>query len=315
MTASKSRGFTLVELLVVIAIIGILIALLLPAVQAAREAARRAQCSNNLKQLSLGVLLYEAARKILPPGVQFDPPDDPALSNNFRPNWVVLILPYVEQQNLYNSFDRTAYLSAAVNRTPRGTELPVMLCPTDSNNRVKFAGSMPARGEGDNWARGNYGANAGRGYMLAPAWWGRPDPICGPDSPGWKSQKYRGVMAPNIAVTIAQITDGTSNTIMLAELRAGLIANDPRGTWAMGGSCTSSLYAYGSGYDANGPNCCRDLSDDIRGCDYLRTTLGLETPQAGTVLGARRVVRPDDDLWLQPSPGQPHSRPWDGEVH
>src|ERR1700704_2350545 len=105
------RGFTLVELLVVIAIIGILVALLLPAIQAAREAARRAQCQNNLKNVSLAGVNYESAKKILPIGTVFPELDasglvtNPTINTNvnFGASWVVLILPYLENQSLYNS--------------------------------------------------------------------------------------------------------------------------------------------------------------------------------------------------------------------
>src|SRR3981189_1404552 len=107
-------GFTLIELLVVIAIIAILIALLLPAVQAAREAARRAQCVNNLKQLLLGVHNFESANGSFPKGL--NEPYVNGLSNTqatdqlvsdqtepFGPNWAVMVLPYIEQQTLYNA--------------------------------------------------------------------------------------------------------------------------------------------------------------------------------------------------------------------
>src|SRR5215831_3839271 len=117
---ARPFGFTLVELLVVIAIIGVLVALLLPAVQTAREAARRSSCTNNLRQLSLGALNYEDTFKRLPPGStgqytgggtsapQFVAPwRDPTVGNvpwgHF--SWAAIILPYVEQQNLYNMID------------------------------------------------------------------------------------------------------------------------------------------------------------------------------------------------------------------
>ena len=106
-----SDGFTLVELLVVIAIIGILVALLLPAIQAAREAARRAQCQNNLKNVSLAVLNYESSSKTLPMGTVFPQLDGnglvtPAINSNvdFGRSWIVIVLPYMENQALYDSF-------------------------------------------------------------------------------------------------------------------------------------------------------------------------------------------------------------------
>src|SRR4029078_10183167 len=102
----RRRGFTLVELLVVIAIIGILVALLLPAIQAAREAARRAHCAANIKNVSLAVLNYESARKTTPIGMQFDTALEKNLStlSSHGPNWIISILPYLEEQALYDSF-------------------------------------------------------------------------------------------------------------------------------------------------------------------------------------------------------------------
>ena len=271
MDKHNRAGFTLVELLVVSTIIGILIALLLPAVQQAREAARRAQCSNNLKQLALAVLNYEQQHGTFPPALQFDPGDDPAWTDNFRPNWVIMVLPFIEQQGLYDSFNLALPISNAANRQPRGVELAIMKCPTDSDaNRVKFAGT-PGRSEGDNWARGNYAASGGRGYMLN---WNRVDAICGPDSPGWsgaEAWQFRGIMAANCSAPVAKIRDGTSNTILLAEVRAGINQYDSRGTWAMGNAGASALFGYGYS-DANSPNDCRIDSDDLKSCNYLRNT-------------------------------------------
>jgi prepilin-type N-terminal cleavage/methylation domain-containing protein/prepilin-type processing-associated H-X9-DG protein len=268
------HGFTLVELLVVIAIIGILVALLLPAIQAAREAARRSQCQSSLHNVALAVLNYESTRKILPKGMTFDPSYAGGVQtlDHYGPNWVILILPYLEEQGLYDSFafemppttsntkriNSAGAVPANVNRTARGVSIPVLLCPSDPNNRVMFS-----HGTGilsDNWARGNYAANAGRAYIM-----GGSDPIriSGPDSPGWKDGCMRGVMGPNVGVKLRQITDGTTKTIMLGEIRAGLNENDARGIWALGAAGASLLARYGTGGDADGPNACYTLSDDV----------------------------------------------------
>src|SRR5215204_4508077 len=131
----RRSGFTLVELLVVIAIIGVLVALLLPAIQSAREAARRAQCQNNIKNAATGVLTYESSRKILPQGMTFPK----ALESNigylsfFNANWIISILPNIEEQHLYDSFDlkkrindNMAPLTSNRNYIARGTEIAVL---------------------------------------------------------------------------------------------------------------------------------------------------------------------------------------------
>jgi len=272
-------GFTLVELLVVITIIGILIALLLPAVQQAREAARRTKCSNNLKQLALAVLEYEEARKIFPPATTWPaPPDmDRAGNGNFGPNWVILILPFLEQQTLYNSFDLTRPITDAANEGPRSTVLAVMRCPSDIYSLEPFNGSGhgDTRHLNDNWARGNYGANAGVGMLSWSAHCGNISGHgCSARPQNWGHRKIRGVMGGNISSTMADIKDGASNTIMLAEIRAGVVPIDPRGVWAMEGAGPSAVAAHGYFGDARGPNCNYVLADDITGCAAVRAAVG-----------------------------------------
>lgn len=128
---SKLTGFTLVELLVVIAIIGVLVALLLPAVQAAREAARRTQCMSNLKQIGLGLLNYESSRKHFPPG-QFKPA---GLATKRVLSWSVWHLPYIEQQNVFDRFDFSKSVREEPNNMPdlsgpSNAIVDVYLCPS-----------------------------------------------------------------------------------------------------------------------------------------------------------------------------------------
>jgi prepilin-type N-terminal cleavage/methylation domain-containing protein/prepilin-type processing-associated H-X9-DG protein len=261
-------GFTLVELLVVITIIGILIALLLPAVQAAREAARRAQCQNNLKQLALGLHNYHTACGAFPPssvwksGVSLASGNTSSLSEN----WVIIILPYVEQEGLRNAFDLTRFIPDPVNLTARSTRLSVMLCPSDGFNRQPFNGSSNSAvsSMGDNWARGNYAANASLYLMYSGA----------EQLSLWSQPGYRGVMGANLSSSIDEIKDGTTNTILLGEIRAGITSYDSRGVWAMSGACPSALWGHGYIGDDNGPNANSSYADDVLACTAIGDSVG-----------------------------------------
>ena len=128
LSPSTRRGFTLVELLVVIAIIGTLVGLLLPAVQAAREAARRSQCQNNMKQLGLGVLNFESASRKLPSPGQCDSTGSSS-TTYFVHSIATMILPYIEQTNIYNQFDVTTTPVAATNRSSPFHQAALFLRP------------------------------------------------------------------------------------------------------------------------------------------------------------------------------------------
>jgi prepilin-type N-terminal cleavage/methylation domain-containing protein len=260
---ARKRGFTLVELLVVIAIIGILVALLLPAIQAAREAARRAQCQSNIKNASLAVLNYESSKKILPNGMNFDVKYTAQMHQlpQYQKNWIIDVLSYIEEQGVYDRFDfskpindNTAPLENNRNYTARGARIPVLLCPTDQNNQVLYQGAVASHG--GNWGRTNYAASAGSCDTY-------PGRATGPNTPEWKDNRRRGVMGPNTAVELRRITDGTSKTIMLGEIRAGLTEKDARGVWAMGHAGASMLAGYGFEGDDNGPNVCNPAADDV----------------------------------------------------
>lgn len=272
----SKHGFTLVELLVVIAIIGVLVSLLLPAVQAAREAARRAQCTSNMKNLALAVLNYESAFEVFPPAYRARPKSHswPGESKRAKlmENWVILTLPYLEQQALRDQFvvaddpmsDAAPYLQDEINRIPRSTDLEIMLCPSDSGRETKCS-----RYGGD-WARGNYGIN----MIESPRLW---------DDQDWNDLydqgPKRGVAFVNEAMKIAQITDGTSNTIMLAEMRIGLSADDPRGSWAMG-MCSSSTHCNWAVSNSNGPNDCGGETELLLDAAGLIASVGEPTLRA-----------------------------------
>jgi prepilin-type N-terminal cleavage/methylation domain-containing protein/prepilin-type processing-associated H-X9-DG protein len=289
-TRSRRGAFTLVELLVVITIIGILMSLLIPAVQAARESARRLQCANNIRNLGLALNNYHVSFKIFPPSSvwkRFPGGSNPPVldlatigqNNNgqLAENWVALVLPHVEQQNLRTSFDLTKPIPDPANAAARGTPLSVMLCPSDAYNQKPFNGTAsPSKtGQmGDNWARGDYAANASAGYMDFGADGGLGNGGTAFDGGGWSNRGLRGVMGANISLRIDDIRDGASSTILVGEIRAGLIAQDTRGIWAMSGACPSALWAHGYVYDDNGPNYSGPAGDDSMTCSEVDAAIG-----------------------------------------
>jgi prepilin-type N-terminal cleavage/methylation domain-containing protein len=275
----RSRaGFTLVELLVVIAIIGILVALLLPAVQSAREAARRMQCQNNVKQLGLALHNYHDTNKVFPPSAQFrdESQIDSKTNNQLGPSWVVAILPFAEQQNLFNQFNLSVSITDNSNMIARSTPLPWMQCPSDPNARKAFNGTKNGQTThlGDYWARGCYAANACLGFMSKSSQGSNSGAL--ETGPAWQDQQKRGVMGANTSLAIGQIHDGTSNTILTAHVRAGVTEFDCRGIWAMSGGCPSGLWAHGriTGGDDNGPNAPSQDADDVLACNAIRSAVG-----------------------------------------
>src|SRR6187455_2929482 len=122
----RARGFTLVELLVVIAIIGVLVALLLPAVQSAREAARRMRCANNLKQIALAAQNFHDIHGNFPSGCKLTTPPD-----TYYSNWAIQLLPYIEQQNLFSRYDDTVTNVHPNNKFVRETFVDAYSCPSE----------------------------------------------------------------------------------------------------------------------------------------------------------------------------------------
>ena len=277
---SVTSGFTLVELLVVIAVIGILIGMLLPAVQSARESARRLVCRSNIRQLALAVLSYESARQVFPPATTGEPDKCPGSfdGSTRRATWVVKVMPFMEQQDLFARYDDSVSPADARNAAVRSATIPTMLCPSDSFNREPFMGSEGTESAsfGDNWARGNYGANSSLAYLrsspTAYDYWSGSSPE------GWANPARRCVMGFNKAISMRQMTDGASKTALLLELRAGISAFDARGVWALGNPGSATLWGHGGSTgnpgDGMGPNENDPAGEDVLNCRQLREAHG-----------------------------------------
>ena len=215
------RGFTLIELLVVMAIIAILIALLLPAVQQAREAARRSACKNNLKQLLLGMHNYESTYGLLPPGYlhKFGPSGADQLANHMGFAWGSMILPQIEQANLYAQFNFNVPIFDNLNLTARESHLKVFLCPTDPYSEGGFIVRDPDSNPPERYGAASYAAN-----------WGPSNATVNLDA---TPTQCSGVFYRNSNTRFRDITDGLSNTLALGERTNGPI---PGGTLADGHS-------------------------------------------------------------------------------
>jgi prepilin-type N-terminal cleavage/methylation domain-containing protein/prepilin-type processing-associated H-X9-DG protein len=237
MKSDSRYGFTLIELLVVIAIIGVLIALLLPAVQAAREAARRTQCVNNLKQLALAIHSYHNTHSVMPLGSFKLPPPvggDPCKGGHEAGIFVAL-LPFLDQSPLFNAFNSSIHYETAPNSTVNGTGLSVLWCPSDS---------LASQSDSKHFGWPIHFTS----YMGSSGTWNSPPENRGPTCTLQNFQRLlgqaNGVLYYYSSVRIASVTDGTSNTFLFGEHAYGKnpVIELPDWNWWFSGNYGDTIF-------------------------------------------------------------------------
>lgn len=292
----RRRGFTLIELLVVIAIIAILIALLLPAVQQAREAARRSQCKNNLKQIGLACHNYHDTFGILPPGSinanrvggVTEAPGTAPTSNIVV---TTILLPYLDQAPLYNRFDHSCamgpsqftantgglacgwpninsgFVNGVQGPDPRATVLSVYLCPSDSvSNSLLNATDAQHYNTGGNVGRTCYlPAGGSRGWSTNQTYWSQSVQTAQRTMPdGTTPIRDRGMFGHNGAARLTDVRDGTSNSIMFGETQQSLGTDREKGIWDVNHSAAWSCYTWISNFLSVHPNVDPNHNDNNR---------------------------------------------------
>jgi prepilin-type N-terminal cleavage/methylation domain-containing protein/prepilin-type processing-associated H-X9-DG protein len=224
----RRRAFTLVELLVVVSIIGLLVGLILPAVQAAREASRRMKCLNNLKQIGLASHNFESANGSFPQGSSL---------GNSNASALVFLLPFLEQGSRYNQFDLTLDVSdAPANSTARTQDIAMFLCPSDPSSGVWQDAAFVAGQPPSVMGRSNYFGNLGlHGWAYNQK------------ASFLKDPRHVGIFAYVSTTRLADITDGSSNTALFAEIKRGARPKSdeldinvlPPNIWGMGNPATN----------------------------------------------------------------------------
>ncbi|MFO0865545.1 MAG: DUF1559 domain-containing protein [Gemmataceae bacterium] len=257
MRNSARRGFTLIELLVVIAIIAVLIALLVPAVQKVREAAARAQCQNNLKQMAIGIHGYHDVYKSFPPSILREMIQDNAGPSNVSVFWNWYILPYIEQGPLFNSTPITGYpmdwttgnyLAAA--QSP----VPIFKCPSSTDATTVSSQGIGARvpasyGVVITGAIGNPSSLSGENcnHMDDGSAGGSNYTVAGKNFNLLNHTRFTGAFNQNSKYNMASITDGTSNTAMIGERYRNGGTVDSSGYWNIGSPSCQNMHSQASG--------------------------------------------------------------------
>lgn len=251
---SQSRSaFTLVELLVVLSIIGVLVALILPAVQSSRESARRLACSNQLKQIGLALQAYHDVHRQLPPGgIALE---DCCLGPHLT-TWTIAILPFVEQQALFDRYDGRLPNEHAANRSVVQSLVPVYACPSDINT-AQLEIPQSGRGALSRWAPGSYRAVSGATNSVHGDWYFDNSSIPDQMPRAWRGAMHVTRAAKCLAAErIENIVDGTAHTMVVGEYQTG--SNNRRRTfWA---------YAYNSFNQSSVQHQRRTLIPDYDAC-------------------------------------------------
>jgi len=306
MVLARRRGLSLVEVLVVIAVIGILLALILPAVLQSRGAARKVLCVNNLKQIGIALHNYHDTHSMLPPvAIWAGPPGEPlgggklpvggvdrvalGLAPSSEParmhaNWLVMLLPHLDQAPLYHQYNSELPVSAPENAVVRMTDVASLKCPDDtfSTSTNQYRRDYTAGTSDNYYARGNYGMNLGpdNGCVIGL------QPACMDgftvDNPDLENGNMTligsGAGGINVSIKFADVTNGLSSFVAVDELRAGVYEADPRGAWALGFIGASATARHGMlsapNNDGGGPNNQFRDSDDIVGCTATKAGVG-----------------------------------------
>lgn len=230
MRTKHTRGFTLIELLVVIAIIAVLVALLLPAVQQAREAARRSSCKNNLKQWGLALHNYHDTHRRFPPGAMGLNNNNPVPANNFP--FHVRLLPFIDQAPLYNQFNHSLNYNSTAgtpnNRSNRDVSFPLLHCPSARQRDQKPAST------GEGFTVHYYGVAGAKGPKPAPATGNYPHSGNFTGNHGGVSTS--GLLHRNSNYAMRDVLDGTSNTFIVGEISSKPQWSNSYRAWIQGAS-------------------------------------------------------------------------------
>jgi prepilin-type N-terminal cleavage/methylation domain-containing protein/prepilin-type processing-associated H-X9-DG protein len=300
--SGRQRGFTLIELLVVIAIIAVLVALLLPAVQQAREAARRTQCRNNLKQLGVALANYETSSRTYPPGriVYISPTDDRTASANGSATTgrgdcfsaFAQLLPQLDQSPIYDLINFNSGPDTAANDQVVGDQAPVFLCPSDT-------GRQSLAQDGIFVGITNYVMNTGTTFSVST------------NNPSGNS--VTGIFYENSRVRIADIVDGASNTICLSEQvlsdagdSTGTAVSNASGNWTGGLPSTGFALTSGNNNTSAGPELINYPGDCVAG-NKLQLTRGNRLLYGAPGHTMYNHIRGPNDTQIDCRGGLPHS--------